>query len=212
MAVYWATSWGRVILMAAVGVSSATALLSKIQNPMVAIAWRWVLAGMTRDVDEWLAHERSRWVSCPACSAGLPNRVRRACSPRMTSMCLAGLRASGGAVGFARRAWRRCRRGRPGSRTSRRACGGCRPGSGRCRAGRAVRGCGKWWCGGRWRRSAGCRGVSGRPGIAWPTRGRRTRRPGWWRSGQGSGLRLRRRCTSRGCWVRWAAGRRFRSG
>jgi len=38
MAAYWATSAGRVILMAAVGVSSATALPSRIQNPVVAIA------------------------------------------------------------------------------------------------------------------------------------------------------------------------------
>ena len=43
MAAYWATSFGRVILIAAVGVSSATALSSNIQNPMVAIARRWMI-------------------------------------------------------------------------------------------------------------------------------------------------------------------------
>src|SRR5207253_10223037 len=41
MAAYWAISLGRVILIAAVGVSSATAFSSKIQNPMVAIARRY---------------------------------------------------------------------------------------------------------------------------------------------------------------------------
>jgi hypothetical protein len=47
MAAYWDISFGRVILIAAVGVSSATAFSSKIQNPMVAIARRWMPAGMT---------------------------------------------------------------------------------------------------------------------------------------------------------------------
>ena len=93
MAVYWAISFGRVILIAAVGVSSATALSSKIQNPMVAIACRWMLAGMTATDTKGRRISDSRWLSWSACSAGLPYLVCRACSLRTTLMRLAGLSA-----------------------------------------------------------------------------------------------------------------------
>ena len=93
MAVYWAISPGRVILIAEVGVSSATAFSSKIQNPIVAIARRWMLAGMTATDTKGSRISDSTWLSWPACSAGLPYLVCRACSPRTTSMRLAGLSA-----------------------------------------------------------------------------------------------------------------------